>query len=73
MTDGQFQALKAKIERELPIRKKLAAILDVKLEDQTMAELVSLVAVCAPEHAPQVAPIVRDALRSNEASTKGER
>jgi hypothetical protein len=48
--EKDYQLLKAKIEKEFPVRQKLAKILGRKLSDETIRELFVDILIYKPEH-----------------------
>lgn len=63
MTEAQYQLIKAKVEREFPIRKQLVSIADMKkLGDETIAELFIDVLIYAPDRVEQARAVIRAGL-----------
>jgi hypothetical protein len=46
--EAEYQKVKEKVERELPFRRELARLAGVRLNDQTVSELYTLVAIMNP-------------------------
>lgn len=61
--EKDYQLLKAKIEKEFPVRQKLAKILGRKLSDETIRELFVDILIYKPEHDNDARKIITESIK----------
>jgi hypothetical protein len=66
MSETEYQRIKSKVEREYPVRQKLAKLAGRKLGDETLAELWVFAVVADNANPFEINAITRSVLQSSE-------